>query len=142
MKTRTDKILLAVFVLSLLAYAAILASFIQYGGNSSEASWLVLLLRQLHIWLVLAFHAVPAFCIQLFAARRAKWRWLAALPSVLLVGWLAFCLYSWLTAIGWDTLLWVLLLWGSIAPAAGCVLAWAVYGCWRLYRKGDIRHVP
>lgn len=139
MKTRTDKILLAVFFLSLLAYMVILTLFIQYGGNNSEAPWLILFLRRLHLWLVLGFHSVPAFCIQLFAARSAKRKWLAALPSVLLAGWLVFCLYNWAAATGWDTLGWALLLWGSIAPAAGCALAWAVYGLHRLYKRGDIR---
>ena len=140
MKSHTDKILLAVFLLSLLAYATILASFIQYGGNNSAAPWLILFLRWLHLRLVLCFHAVPAFCIQMFAARRAKQKWLALLPSILLVSWLVLCLYNWTTAVGWDTLGWILLLWGSIAPAAGCALAWAVFGCWKLYRKGDIHN--
>lgn len=140
MKNRTDKILLVVFILSLFAYAAILTAFIQYGGNNSEASWLILFLRRLYLWLVLGFHAVPAFCIQLLSARRANRKWLAALPSALLASWLVFCLYNWTAATGWDTLGWLLLLFGSIAPAVGCALAWAAYGCWSLYRKGDIRN--
>lgn len=127
MKNRTDNILLKTFFLSLLAYVVILASFIQYGGNNSEASWLILFLRWLHLRLVLCFHAVPAFCIQMFAARRAKRKWLALLPSILLVSWFIFCLYNWITAIGWDTLGWVILLLGSIAPAVGCILAWIVW---------------
>lgn len=135
MKHHTDKILLAAFLLTLFTYAAVLAAFIQYGGNNSEAPRLILLLRQFHLWLALGFHAVPAFCIQLLAARSAKRKWLAALPSVLLAGWLVFCLYNWAGAAGWDTLGWALLLWGTIAPAAGCALAWAAYGLGQLRQR-------
>jgi len=43
------------------------------------------------------------------------------------------------TATGWDKLDWLLLLLLCAAPAAGIVLAWAVYGFRRLRRKRELR---
>lgn len=49
-----------------------------------------------------------------------------SLTLVLGIALLSSC--GWLTATGWDTLGWGILLIGSIAPVSGCILAWAVYG--------------
>ena len=113
MKNRTDKILLAVFLLSLSAYAAMAYTYITYDFG-------------------------PAFCLQLLLCRRIRC-WVAAIPALVIVGAVLLFAYNFFTATGHDTLGWALLMILSIAPAAGCVLAWAAYGCWRLYRKGDIR---
>ena len=111
MKNLTDKILLAVFLLSLSAYAAMAYTYITYDFGQFNPSHLC----------------------------RRKRRWVAAIPALVIVGAVLLFAYGFFTAIGHDTLGWALLMILSIAPAAGCVLAWAAYGCWRLYRKGDIR---
>ena len=135
MKNRTDRLLLWGAALSALLYGVIFAAFLQYGGNGSEAPWLVLLFRQLNLWLTLGFHAVPFLCLQLLLCRRTR-PWLAALPSGAVAAAALGCLYGWYTATGWDTLGWFLLLCGCAAPAAGCALAWAVYGLGRLRERG------
>ena len=137
MKNRTDQILLALFVLSLVLYGVILVTFIEYGGRVSPAPLGVLLFRQLHVWLALGFHAVPFFCLQLLLCRTARRR-VAALPALLLSAFLLACAAGYLRATGWDALGWVILLLGCAAPAVGCVLAWAVYGFHRLYQRGGI----
>ncbi len=142
MKTRTDKILLAVFLLSLLAYAAMVYTYITYEYSQSNPSHFeIWFARRFLFWMSLGFHAVPTFCLQLFLCRRRR-RWMAAVLAIIIIGAAAWFAYGFFTATGWDNVGWAILLLLSIAPAAGCVLGWAVYGCWRLYRKGDIRHVP
>ena len=96
-------------------------------------------LYSLRAWLALTFSAVPVFCLQLLLCRRKRC-WVAAIPAAVIIGAALWFAYGYFTATGWDTLGWGILLVLSIAPAAGCVLAWAAYGCWSLYRKGDIRN--
>ena len=134
MKNRTDKILLAVFLLSLSAYAAMAYTYITYDfGQFNPSHFEIWFARRFLFWMSLGFHAVPAFCLQLLLC------WAAAIPALVIVGAVLLFAYNFFTATGHDTLGWALLMILSIAPAAGCVLAWAAYGCWRLYRKGDIR---
>ena len=71
------------------------------------------------VFLWYAAPVIPAFCFQFLLCRNIKRKWAAALPAVLLISWCLLVL--------------------SIAPAAGCALAWAVYGLHRLYKRGDIR---
>ena len=123
MRKPADRMLLALFLLSLALYVALIV----YGSGTP---W--------KIRLVFTFHAVPAFCLQLLLCRRIRC-WVAAIPALVIVGAVLLFAYNFFTATGHDTLGWALLMILSIAPAAGCVLAWAAYGCWRLYRKGDIR---
>lgn len=139
MKKRTDRLLLAGFLLSLELYLALLLAFLFLGGNNSPAPWPVLLSRQLHLWLVLGGHAVPFFCLQLLCCRRTGGRWVAVLPLALVAGAVLCFAWGYFTATGWDTLGWGILLAGSIAPAAGCVLGWAVWGLERLFRRGGPR---
>ena len=134
MKNRTDKILLAVFLLSLPAYALILLTYLEIIPVDFPLE-----LFSLRAWLALTFSAVPSFCLQLLLCRKAR-RWVAVIPALVIVGSALWFAYGFFTATGWDTLGWGILMLLSIAPAVGCVLGWAVYGCWRLYRKGDIRH--
>ena len=130
MKNRTDKILLAVFLLSLAVYLVNFA--VCFSDLPLDAPpWQQMLL--------LYFHFIPMFCLQLLLCRRTRRR-VAAIPALVIVGAALLFAYGYFTATGWDTLGWGILLVLSIAPAAGCVLAWAAYGCWSLYRKGDIRN--
>ena len=127
MKDRTDKILLAVFLLSLAVYLVNFA--VCFSDLPLDAPpWQQMLL--------LYFHFIPMFCLQLLLCRRAKLLWRLLIPPILL-------LIPGLVFVGiaeWYMLAWILFLFWCAAPAAGCVLAWAVYGCWRFYRKGDIRN--
>lgn len=139
MENRTDKILLAVFLLSLPVHAAIAYTYITYDfGQFNPSHFEIWFARRFLFWMSLGFHAVPAFCLQLLLCRRIRC-WAAAIPALVIVGAVLLLAYNFFTATGHDTLGWALLMILSIAPAAGCVLAWAAYGCWRLYRKGDIR---
>lgn len=134
MKNRTDRVLLAVSFLSLAAYIAILHTFLE-GTGISRLSYLG---EQLHTYLVIGFHAVPAFCLQLLLCRTVR-RWVAALPLIFVCAASLLCGLGVLTAAGWDALGWGILLAGCAAPAAGCLLAWAVYGFSPLYQGGDSR---
>ena len=133
MKNRTDKILLTVFLLSLPAYALILLTYLEIIPVDFPLE-----LFSLRAWLALTFGAVPAFCIQLLLCRKTQRR-VAVIPALVIVGAALWSAYSWLTSTGWDGLGWAILFWLSIAPAAGCILAWAVYGFHQLYKRGDIR---
>ena len=133
MKNRTDKILLAVFLLSLALYAAGIPFYIN-GLPLDWPDWLFTACA----WLAVSFHALPVFCLQLLLCRRTR-HWMAALLPLVVIGAALWFTYGYFTATGWDTLGWGILMVLSIAPAVGCVLAWAAYGLWRLYRKGDIR---
>ena len=125
MKDRTNQILLIAFVLTLAAYLVMFVDcFSRFPIDASP------LLQ----FLILHFHAIPMFLIQLLLFRLSKpwWRKLLPFLPMLVVG-LAFLRIS-----EWHILGWILVLWWCAAPIAGCTLAWAVYGFGRLYRKGDI----
>lgn len=134
MKNRTDKILLTVFLLSLPAYALILLTYLEIIPVDFPLE-----LFSLRAWLALTFSAVPAFCLQFLLCRRTRRR-IAAIPAVAVIGAALWFAYGFFTATGWDTLGWGILMLLSIAPAAGFILAWVVYGCWKLYRKRGVRN--
>ena len=126
MKNRTDKILLAVFLLTLTPYAA----FFVYCFSELPLS-----ITPPQQALLLYSHSIPIFFLQLLLCRTVKLCWRLLIPLILLlIPGLVFT-----STAGWHVIAWVLFGLWCIAPAAGCVLAWAAYGCWRLYRKGDIR---
>ena len=138
MKNRTDKILLAVFLLSLPAYAAMAYTYITYDfGQLTPSHFEIWFARHFLLWMSLGFHAVPVFCLQLLLCRRRR-RWIAVLPAAAIIGAAAWFACGFFTATGWDNLGWGLLLILSIAPAAGCALGWAAYGLWLLCQRGDI----
>lgn len=122
MKKRTDFILLTVLLLSLAVYAANIVYGMEYPFN---------------VYLLLGFHAIPAFCLQLLLCRRTR-RWVASLSLPLLALAALFFAYKSYISTGWDGLGWLILLGLCIAPAVGCVLAWAAYGLSRLYQKKNI----
>lgn len=118
MKDRTDQILLIAFVLTLAAYLVMFVDcFSRFPINASP------LLQ----FLILHFHAIPMFLIQLLLFRLSKpwWRKLLPFLPMLVVG-LAF-----LRIAEWHILGWILVLWWCAAPVIGCVLAWAAYGLGR-----------
>lgn len=133
MKNGTDKILLAVFAVTLLLYIFIVLTYLEIIPVDFPLE-----LFSLRAWLALTFSAVPAFCLQFLLCRRTR-RWVASIPAVAVIGAALWFAYGFFTATGWDSLGWGVLLVLSIAPAVGCALAWAVYGFHQLYKRGDIR---
>ena len=126
MKNRTDKILLAVFLLSLSAYAAFFAYCF---------SELPLSITPPQQALLLYSHSIPIFFLQLLLCRTVKLCWRLLIPLILLlIPGLVFT-----STAGWHVIAWVLFGLWCIAPAAGCVLAWIVYALRKLYRRGDIQ---
>lgn len=121
MKNRTDRILLAVLLVSAALYA------------------LVLLGELLDVFtaegLLLCLHAVPVFCLQLLLCRNVRQIFVRLIPLLLALLAAAFCLWKMAGAAGWDGLGWAVLFLLCIAPAAGCVLAWIVYGAGRLRQR-------
>ncbi len=133
MKKRTDKILLAIFLLSLVFYVFLLPRYLEIISFSGPA-WMFPILSRLS----LTFHAVPAFCLQLLMCRKTRRR-VAAAPAIIIIGAALWFAYGFFTATGWDTLGWGILLFLTAAPAVGCALAWAAYGLHRAYKRGGIR---
>ena len=129
MKQRADNVLLAVLFVTAALYAFVLLTWLEViplrVNNQSLDLW---------NWLVLRFHAVPFFCLQLLLCRKLHWNLMRLLP-LLLVG-LAVCLLAAasFTADGWDRLGWLLLLALCAAPAAGVILGWIVYGFWLAFK--------
>ena len=123
MRKPADRMLLALFLLSLALYVALIV----YGSGTP---W--------KLRLVFTFHAVPAFCLQMLLCRNGR-RWVAAIPTLILLGAALFSTFGWFTTTGWDRLGCAIFLGFSAPPTVGCALAWAVFGCWKLCRRGDIR---
>lgn len=123
MKNRTDKILLIAFVLTLAVYVVIFAAcFSELPINPSP----------LHQVLVLYFHFIPMFLIQLLLCRMSKPWWWKLIPFLpILAAGLVFMSFA-----EWYILGWILVLWWCAAPVLGCASAWAVY---RFYKRGDTR---
>lgn len=123
MKNRTNKILLTAFVLTLAVYAVIFADCF---------SELPIDPTPLHQLLILYFHFIPMFCIQLLLCRLSKPWWQRLIPFLpILAAGLVFMSFA-----EWYILGWILVLWWCFAPTAGCLLAWAVsFLCKRLAQK-------
>jgi len=140
MKNRTDKILLVVFLLSLAAYAAMAYTYVTYEfGQFTPSHFEIWFARHFLLWMSVGFHSVPTFCFQLFLCRRKRC-WVATLFASVIIGAALWFVYGFFTATGHDSLGWGILMVLSIAPAVGCVLAWAVYGFGKLRRKGGVRN--
>ena len=131
MKDRADKLLLTGAVLSLVIYLLNLWEL-----RIPLPRWLYWL-SVFQMLLAAGFHGVPAFCIQRFLLRTPGRRPLAALPPLLLLGWLLYCFLGLMSSRdNWEPILWFLRMFGTIAPAAGCALAWTARKTRRGGRKG------
>jgi len=131
MKNRADRILLAVFICS-----TVLQFFLY--GILQTIPWTTTWPPSALVQLFYVFPAVPAFCLQLLLCRTVR-RWIAAVPTAILVGVVLFSAFGLLTTTGWDNLGFAVFLALSAAPTAGSVLAWAVYGIDRLRKRRDHR---
>ena len=130
MKDRTNRILLIIFVVSLVIYALLLWTFWAFPWNQG----LCYPLWNLLFWLVASGHAVPFFVLQLLLCRRSEGgsKFLAIGLTVVVVLLLSCFTLSSYTTPGLDALFWTILALGTIAPAAGCVLAWVAWGAYFL----------
>ena len=130
MKDRTNRILLIIFVVSLVVYALLLWTFAVFPWNPG----LGYPLWNLLFWLAAGGHAVPFFALQLLLCRRSEGRskFLAIGLTVVVAVLLGCFTLSSYTTPGLDALFWTILALGTIAPAAGCVLAWIVWGAYFL----------
>ena len=137
MKNRTDKILLAVFAVTLPLHIFLVLTYLEI-IPIVETWTLPYRAQELYAYLAFGFFAVPVFCLQLLLCRRKRRR-VAAIPALLIVGAALLFTYGFFTATGWDTLGWGILLLLCIAPAAGCTLAWIVYVLRKMYCRGDIQ---
>lgn len=136
MKDRTDKTLLAVFAVTLPLHIFIVLTYMEIIPIVEKWTW-PYWAQEWYAYLALGFFAVPVFCLQLLLCRRKRRR-IAAIPATVIIIAALLFTYGFFTATGWDVLGWGILLLLCIAPAAGCVLAWAAYGLSRLYQKKNI----
>lgn len=126
MKDRTNRILLIISVVSLVVYVLLLWTFVAFPWNQG----LCYPLWNLLFWLVASGHAIPFFALQLLLCRRSEGgsKFLAIGLTVGVAALLGCFTLSSYTTPGLDALFWTILALGTIAPAAGCVLAWIVWG--------------
>lgn len=125
---KANAILLGIFSVSMAAYAVI------FGSAFAE---LPLNIPPWHQLLLLCFHFIPMFFLQLLLCRRARLRWRLLIPPVLL----AVPGFFFLMAAEWDVRGWILFLFWCAAPVLGCVLAWAVWAAGRIV-TGRRRSAP
>lgn len=128
MKNLVNQILLAAAIVTAILYAAFVLIWI--GAVPRPFYDPADPFRFYEMWahLFVGFHAVPCFCLQLLVCRTAKRPVMRLIPVFLLLGIAACFTVGFLTASGWDTLGWGILLVMCIAPAAGYAAGWAVYG--------------
>lgn len=114
MKSKTDRLLGIFFMASMVFYVVVFAT---------AFSSLPLNIPSWHQLLLLFFHFVPMFFLQLLLCRRVKIRWRILGPLILLlVPGLVF-----LYGAEWDLMAWIFFLIWCIAPVTGSVLAWVVW---------------
>lgn len=80
--------------------------------------------------LLLYFHFIPFCLLQLLLCRlvRPLWRLLVSLAALVVPG------FVWLCLVGWAALGWVLWAIWCMAPVAGCLLAWMIWGIAQLIK--------
>ena len=126
MNDRGNQILLTAFFITAVLYAFVMLCWVGAVSVTDPDLWM-----DLGLW----FHAVPCFFLQLLICRAVKSPILRLIPVLLLLGLAAWSTLGFFNAADWDGLGWGLLLLLCAAPAAGCALAWAVYGVQRLCRS-------
>lgn len=121
-QNKIDLVLLGCFLAALAAYAVIFGSaFLELPLNISP--W--------HQFLLLFFHFVPTFFLQLLMCHMTGPAWRFALPpAMFLVPALVFALCT-----GGQLLGWVLAGFWCLAPLLGCALGWLVWGVALLVRR-------
>lgn len=117
-----DRILWVLFWLTMAAYAVV------FGSAFSE---LPLNIPNWHQGLLLYFHFVPAFFLQLSLCRMTGPRRRFLLPVLLL----AVPVLVFVAVADWALMAWVLAGFWCIAPLLGCALGWLVWGVILLVRR-------
>ena len=121
MKASANRPLALLFFLTLAAYLFFLWESLE-GNSLFWPDWLL----TLQPYLLMCFHALPAFFGQLYLCRR-KNPLLRLLPLLLIGAMALWGLWICLTYSGWDTLVGTFLMMGAVAPAVGCALAWGFW---------------
>lgn len=119
---RTDRILLGCFLASLVGYLVIFVSaFVELPLNISP----------LHQLLLMFFHFIPQFFLQLLVCRLEGPAWRFALP------WALFLVpaFVFVAVTGGAGLAWILAGAWCVAPTLGCALGWLVWGLGCLARR-------
>lgn len=121
-QNKIDLVLLGCFLAALAVYAVIFGSaFLELPLDISP--W--------HQFLLLFFHFVPTFFLQLLMCHMTGPAWRFALPpAMFLVPALVFALCT-----GGQLLGWVLASFWCLAPLLGCALGWLVWGVALLVRR-------
>lgn len=121
-QNKADLVLLGCFVAALAVYAVIFCSaFLELPLNISPR----------HQFLLLFFHFVPAFFLQLLMCHMSGPAWRLALPpAMFLVPALVF-----VACTGGQLLGWLLAGFWCLAPLLGCALGWLVWGVILLVRR-------
>lgn len=117
-----DRILWVLFWLTMAAYAVV------FGSAFSE---LPLNIPNWHQGLLLYFHFVPAFFLQLSLCRMTGPRRRFLLPVLLL----AVPVLVFVAVADWALMAWVLAGFWCLAPLLGCALGWLVWGVILLVRR-------
>lgn len=133
MENRTDRMLLRVFLVTLLAYGILLYTYIQCFWRGTITAFSLGALERPLFWLAVGGHAVPFFALQMLLCRR-KGAGAVLLPILMAIVPL-MSIQGIFGVHGWGIITWIILLRYSIAPAAGSLLACAVYGIHRLWKK-------
>lgn len=136
LKKRTNQILLALFLLTAALYALFLLIWLEIIPQPFYDPDDPFHLSALLAYLSLSFHAIPCFCLQLLVCRAAKRPCLRLIPVFLLAGTVALSAICFFASVGLDALGWGIVFCLCIAPAAGYVSAWGVYGIgWAFQRS-------
>ena len=123
-RCKLDLILWAVFAVSMAAYVVVFATaFAELPLNIP--SW--------HQGLLLYFHAVPLFSLQMLLCRRAKLCFKILAP----LGMLAIPGSVFLHVAQWEAMAWILYLCWCMAPVLGCALAWAIWAIGKGCKKAQ-----
>lgn len=135
MKNRTNRMLLAVFLVGLFLYLILVFLFINFGAVLIRAPAAQFLYYAL-FWLTVGGHGVPIFALQLLLCRQTgRGKFFAAALTILIFTLLCLFIQGVVGAHGWDVVGWYLLMMYTIAPAVGCVLAWLVWGLSRRVQR-------
>ena len=90
------------------------------------------------IRLMLFLPALPAFCLQMLLCRKTRRYALWPIPLLCVA---LFCLAgAWIVQMepGLDGILGLIMMFASISPTVGCVLALAIWGFSRLHQRGGL----
>lgn len=135
MKNRVNKILLAALVVTSALNVPLLLNWLEI-TPTPVLPGVFYRFTALWVYLILAIHIAPFFCLQLLVCRTAKSPVLRLLPVFLLVGLIALLMVLFFSFGLFGVLIGAFMLCLCFIPAIGYALAWAAYGI-GLYLKSS-----